>query len=258
MKAVILAGGFGTRLSELTNLLPKPMVTIGEIPILIHIMRHYSYHGVNEFIICLGYKSNYIKDYFTNYMNVISKEITYDFSNGSIERKKFETDNWRVTLVDTGLNTMVGGRIKRIKHLVCDDDSFCLTYGDGLSNVDISKLIEFHAQNDPLVTVTAVQPDGRFGALEINNNKVTNFSEKPKGDKSWINGGYFVVNPKAIDFIEDDQTIWEREPLENISKARKLLAFKHTGFWQPMDSLKDKNKLEELWSRADCPWRLSK
>lgn len=255
MKVVILAGGFGTRLSEETVNIPKPMVEIGGKPILWHIMKIYSHYGYNDFIICLGYKGYIIKEYFMNYFMHMS-DITVDLSNGGIKVHNSKAENWRVTLVDTGLDTMTGGRIKRIKdHL--DGERFMLTYGDGVGDVNINSLVKFHESHGKLATMTAVQPSGRFGALRINDDKkVESFVEKPAGDGAWINGGFFVLEPQVIDYIKDDNTIWEREPLENLTKESQLFAYKHEGFWKPMDTLRDKIELEKLWSTKEAPWKV--
>lgn len=255
MKVVILAGGYGTRLSEETVSIPKPMVEIGGKPILWHIMKIYSHYGYNDFIICLGYKGYIIKEYFMNYFMHMS-DITVDLSNGGIKVHNSKAENWKVTLVDTGLDTMTGGRIKRIKdHL--DGERFMLTYGDGVGDVNINSLVKFHESHGKLATMTAVQPSGRFGALRINDDKkVESFVEKPAGDGAWINGGFFVLEPQVIDYIKDDNTIWEREPLENLTKESQLFAYKHEGFWKPMDTLRDKIELERLWNTKKAPWKV--
>lgn len=254
MKAVILAGGFGTRISEETHLKPKPMIEIGEKPLLWHIMKYYSSFEINEFVICCGYKGYMIKEYFANYF-LHSSDVTFDMKNNSMEVHRKFAEPWKVTLVDTGLETMTGGRLKRVKKFV-DDDTFCFTYGDGISNVDIFQLIEFHKKNKTLATVTAVQPPGRFGTLNINENKIQRFQEKPRGDGNWINGGFFVLEPKIFNYIEDDSTPWERQPLEKLAEEKQLAAYKHTDFWQPLDTLRDKNHLEELWSSKKAPWKI--
>lgn len=254
MKAVILAGGLGTRLSEESYLKPKPMVEIGGQPILWHVMKIYSHYGVHDFIICLGYKGYVIKEYFANYYLHMS-DVTFDMKYHQKQIHNNKAEPWRVTLVDTGEDTMTGGRIKRIQEYVGNED-FCLTYGDGVAAVDIMKLIEFHKERGLLATVTAVQPSGRFGAMEIGNDRVTHFQEKPKGDGSWINGGFFVLSPKIFDYIDGDETVWERKPLERFAAEEQLAAYKHYGFWQPMDTLRDKNQLEELWSSGDAPWKV--
>ena len=257
MKVVILAGGFGTRLSEETELKPKPMIEIGGRPILWHIMKLYSHFGFNDFVICLGYKGYVIKEYFLNYF-VHMSDITVDLSCGSTEIHNTYSDAWKVTLVDTGLNTMTGGRIKRVKEYI-NNETFMMTYGDGVGDVDIRALLDFHKTHGKLATVTAVQPSGRFGSLSIENDEtVGSFIEKPAGDGSWINGGFFVLESQTIDYISNDETVWEREPLENLAKDRKLTAYRHSGFWKPMDTLRDKNELEKLWSSNKAPWRLWK
>lgn len=255
MKVVILAGGYGTRLSEETVNIPKPMVEIGGKPILWHIMKIYSHYGYNDFIICLGYKGYVIKEYFMNYFMHMS-DITVDLSNGGIKVHNSKAENWKVTLVDTGLDTMTGGRIKRIKdHL--DGERFMLTYGDGVGDVNINSLVKFHESHGKLATMTAVQPSGRFGALRINDDKkVESFIEKPAGDGAWINGGFFVLEPQVIDYIKDDSTTWEREPLENLTRESQLFAYKHEGFWRPMDTLRDKIELERLWNTKEAPWKV--
>lgn len=258
MKAVLLAGGFGTRISEESGVRPKPMVEIGERPILWHIMKIYSYHGINEFIICCGYKGYMIKDYFSNYF-VRMSDISIDMSNNKMEVLNNHVEPWKVTLVDTGEHTMTGGRIRRIREYI-DNDTFCLTYGDGVSDVNIRELIEFHQKNKKMVTLTAVQQPGRFGAFTLHRgeNNIHSFREKPKGgeaENAWINGGFFVVEPKAIDYITDDATVWEREPLEILAKTNELGAYRHTGFWQPMDTLRDKQTLEKMWVENNAPWK---
>ena len=253
MKAVILAGGYGTRISEETHLKPKPMIEIGGKPLLWHIMKTYSEHGINDFIICCGYKGYMIKEYFANYFLHMS-DVTFDMKNNKMTVHKKSVEPWSVTLVDTGLNTMTGGRLKRIKEHV-KNETFCFTYGDGLSNVNISELINFHKKNNSKATVTSVQPPGRFGTLDISGNKIINFKEKPAGDGNWINGGYFVLEPSVFDYLKDDNTIWEREPLEKLAEENELSAFKHTGFWQPLDTLRDKNYLDELWNSDEAFWK---
>lgn len=254
MKVVILAGGLGTRLSEETELKPKPMVEIGGKPILWHIMKTYSYYGFNDFIILTGYKSHMIKDYFINYYNRYS-DITVDMENNSVEIHKTRHEPWKVTLLYTGQNTMTGGRIKKAKDYI-KDERFLLTYGDGVSDININNLIKAHENSKKLATMTAVQLSGRFGALVIrDNNMITSFMEKPKGEESWINGGYFVCEPEIFNYIQDgDDTIFERAPLENLAKDNQLNAFKHNGFWQPMDTLRDKTELTELWQNNKAPW----
>lgn len=253
MKAVILAGGLGTRIAEETSTRPKPMVEIGGKPILWHIMKMYSAHGVNEFVICCGYKGYIIKEYFANYFLHMS-DVTFDMSNNGMEIHHKKAEPWKVTLVDTGENTLTGGRLKRVRDYI-GDDAFCFTYGDGVGSVDITALIEFHKAHGKSATVTAVQPPGRFGALEMSGSKVNRFVEKPHGDGMYINGGFFVLNPKVIDLIDDDGTIWERNPLEKLAATGELQAFKHDGFWQPMDTLRDKQQLEELWQSGQAPWK---
>jgi glucose-1-phosphate cytidylyltransferase len=254
MKAVILAGGLGTRITEETNTKPKPMVEIGGKPILWHIMKIYSSYGINDFIICLGYKGYVIKEYFANYF-LHSSDVSFDMVNNKMDIHQNYAEPWHVTLVDTGENTMTGGRLKRIKPYLGDDD-FCFTYGDGVGNINIKQLIDFHKQQATLATVTATQPAGRFGALQLDEKKVTGFQEKPQGDGTWINGGFFVLSPKVIDYIEGDETVWERQPLEYLAKDGQMSAFLHDGFWQPMDTLRDKIHLEELWQSGKAPWKL--
>ena len=252
MKAVILAGGLGTRISEETIIRPKPLVEIGGYPIIWHILKNYSYHGINEFVICLGYKGYMIKEYFANYFLHMSN-VTIDIKNNTTEIHDVSAEPWKITLVDTGQDTMTGGRIKRIEKYI--DDTFCLTYGDGLSNVNISSLIQFHNKKKKMVTLTAVQPPGRFGSLLLDDSTVQSFIEKPKGDNSWINGGFFVSETDIFDFIEDDSTILEKHTLSTLAKQNQVNAFKHDGFWQPMDTLRDKNYLEDLWSSGNIPWK---
>jgi glucose-1-phosphate cytidylyltransferase len=253
MKAVILSGGLGTRLSEETATRPKPMVEIGGRPILWHILKTYSAHGINDFVICAGYKGYIIKEYFANYFLHMS-DVTFDMRENSMEVHEKRSEPWRVTIVDTGDETLTGGRIKRIAPYV--EDTFCLTYGDGVADVNIPELLDFHKTHGRKATLTAVQPAGRFGALGIEENIVTAFQEKPQGDGSWINGGYFVLEPSVFDFIDGDKTIWERAPLENLSKQGELAAYQHRGFWQPMDTLRDKILLEELWDSGKAPWKV--
>jgi len=255
MKAVIFAGGFGTRLSEETSLKPKPMVEIGGKPILWHIMNIYSKFGINDFIICCGYKGYVIKEYFANYYMHMS-DLTVNLHSGDIEYCNCKAEPWKITLVDTGLNTMTGGRLKRVKEYV-GNETFMLTYGDGVAAININKLLEFHKNQGKVATLTAVQPSGRFGALNIDNNSTVNtFMEKPDGDGSWINGGFFVLEPEVFNYIKDDKTIFEREPLERLARDNELSAYKHKGFWKPMDTLKDKNDLEELWDKGEAPWKI--
>lgn len=255
MKAVILAGGYGTRISEESGIRPKPMVEVGGKPILWHILKIYSAYGINEFIICLGYKGHMIKEYFANYcMN--NSDVTFDMRTNSMEMHRNDTEPWKVTLVHTGHNSMTGGRLKRVKDYI-GNETFCMTYGDGVSDINIEETIKFHKAQGALATLAAVQQPGRFGAftLPAEENTIQHFQEKPKGgDLSWINGGFFVLEPQVFDYIEDDHTTWEREPLELLAKQGKLAAFRHTGFWQPMDTLRDKNYLEELWQQGKAPW----
>jgi glucose-1-phosphate cytidylyltransferase len=254
MKVVILAGGLGTRLSEETVIRPKPMVEIGGKPILWHIMKIYSHYGFNDFVICLGFKGYMIKEYFSNYFLHMS-DVTFDMSTNGMEVHQQSAEPWRVTLVDTGQESMTGGRVKRVARYL-DNEPFMLTYGDGVADVDIAKLVSFHKQHGRQATVTSVQPMGRFGALDMTkDNKVLGFQEKPKGDGSWVNGGFFVLDPIVLDRIESDKTVFEKEPLEGLASDGQLVAYKHNGFWQPMDTLRDKNHLEELWS-GDAPWRV--
>lgn len=254
MKAVILAGGFGTRISEETILKPKPLIEVGGMPILWHLMKIYSQYNIDEFIICCGYKGYMIKEYFANYFLHMS-DITFDIKNNEMEVHHKFAEPWKVTLVDTGIKTMTGGRLKRIEKYL-DDESFCFTYGDGLSNVEISKLIDFHKNKKKLATLTATKPPGKFGILDLQDDMVKKFMEKPKGDGAWINGGFFVLEPSVIDYIKNDSTIWEKEPLENLANDNQLVAYKHHGFWQPLDTLRDKNNLEQLWSLGNAPWKI--
>ena len=255
MKAVILAGGLGTRLSEETNLKPKPMVEIGGKPMLWHIMKLYSAHGINEFIICCGYKGYVIKEYFANYFLHMS-DVTFDMENNKMEVHNKRAEPWSVTLVDTGDNSMTGGRLLSVLDYVKDEKAFCFTYGDGVGNIDISKSIQFHYEHGKLATLTATYPPGRFGALDIDEGVVRSFKEKPKGDGAMINGGFFVLSPKVINYISDLSTTWEEEPLNNLASEGELMAFKHEGFWQPMDTLRDKIKLEEMWKSGVAPWNI--
>ncbi len=255
MKAVILAGGLGTRISEETHLKPKPMIEIGGMPILWHIMKMYSHYGINDFIVCCGYKGYVIKEYFANYFMHMS-DITFDMSTNSMKVHQMKAEPWKVTLVDTGEETMTGGRLKRVARYIDDHEPFCFTYGDGVSDVDIGKSIAFHKQHGLLATLTATLPPGRFGALDIQSDKVSTFKEKPKGDGAMVNGGFFVLSPKVIALIGDDTTIWEREPLEHLSEDGQLAAFQHAGFWQPMDTLRDRTYLEELWATGKAPWKV--
>lgn len=254
MKAVILAGGYGTRLSEETHLKPKPMVEIGSKPILWHIMKIYSYHGINDFIICLGYKGYVIKEYFANYF-LHQSDVTFDIGNNEMFVHNNHSEPWKVTLVDTGEDTLTGGRLKRVQHYV-GNEPFCFTYGDGLSDVNIRGLIEFHKRNNKWATLIAVNPPGRFGAIDISNEKVNRFKEKPQGEDSWINGGFFVLEPEVFDLIKGDNTSWESTPLEYLASIDQLCAYKHNGFWLPMDTLRDKNRLEEMWNSRQAPWKV--
>lgn len=253
MKAIILAGGLGTRISEESTSKPKPMIEIGGRPILWHIMKMYSAHHINEFVICCGYKGYVIKEYFANYFLHMS-DITIDMSINNIIVHHKKAEPWKVTLVDTGESTQTGGRLKRVANYI--DDTFCMTYGDGVGSIDISSLIDFHRTHGKLATMTAVQPPGRFGALDLQDTEIKSFLEKPQGDGGWINGGFFVLSPKIFDFIDGDETLWEKQPLENLAKRGQLQAFFHSGFWQPMDTLRDKNHLEELWGSGKAPWKL--
>ena len=255
MRAVILAGGLGTRISEETVDRPKPMLEIGGKPILWHILKIYSAHGINDFVICLGYKSYTIKEYFKNYF-LHSSDVTFDLRNNTMEVHQVLSEPWKVTLVETGLNTMVGGRIKRILPYVADGEAFCLTYGDGVADVNITEAIAQHKAKGLYATVTAVQPPGRFGALRFEDGFVRGFQEKPAGDGGWINGGFFVLSPKVGDFIDGDSTVWEREPMEKLAAESQLNAYFHNGFWQPMDTLRDKCHLEALWSAGKAPWKV--
>ena len=256
MKAVILAGGLGTRISEETHLKPKPMIEIGHKPILWHIMKIYSSHGINDFVICCGYKGYVIKEYFANYFLHMS-DVTFDMAQNKMEVHQNNAESWRVTLVDTGENSMTGGRLKRVKEYVKDDDAFCFTYGDGVSDVDITKLINFHKEHGKQATLIATRPPGRYGALKIiDDNRVDHFQEKPDGDGSWINGGFFVLSPKVIDYIEGDNTNWEGESLVSLARDGELVAYTHDGFWQTMDTLREKNLLEDLWKSGKPPWKV--
>jgi glucose-1-phosphate cytidylyltransferase len=254
MKAVILAGGLGTRILEESHLRPKPMIEIGGKPILWHIMKIYSHHGVNEFVICLGYKGYVIKEYFANYFLHMS-DVTFDMEKNRMEVHQQNAEPWRVTLVDTGANTMTGGRLKRVKNYLTPGEPFCFTYGDGVADIDITQEIAFHKAHGRLATVAAVQPPGRYGALLRDGDAVRGFKEKPQGDGGWINGGFFVLQPKVIDFIADDATSWESEPMTTLSAENQLRAFEHKGFWQPMDTLREKTVLEELWQSDQAPWK---
>ena len=253
MQAVILAGGLGTRLGEETSVRPKPMIEIGGMPIIWHIMKLYAAHGVNDFIVCLGYKGYLIKEYFANYF-LHTADVTIDLANNSIDVHQKRSEPWRITLVDTGAETMTGGRIKAIQPYLKAGEPFCLTYGDGLSSIDITALIAFHKAHGKKATISAVAPPGRFGAIEFDGDRVHNFREKPDGDGAYINGGFFVVDPSVIDLIHGPETLWEREPLEQLAAAGELMAYRHAGFWQPMDTLRDKIALEEYW-RTGAPWK---
>ncbi|KQQ31086.1 glucose-1-phosphate cytidylyltransferase [Duganella sp. Leaf126] len=257
MKAVILAGGLGSRISEETNLKPKPMVEIGGKPILWHIMKMYSHHGINEFVICCGYKGYVIKEYFANYFLHMS-DVTFDMRNNEMHVHQRYAEPWKVTLVDTGEDSMTGGRLRRVRDYVKDEEDFCFTYGDGVSDVDIARVIAFHRAAGVDATLTATFPPGRFGALDIQDGRVGSFREKPKGDGGMINGGFFVLKPKVIDLIAGDDTTWEREPLEALATSGQLAAYQHEGFWQPMDTLRDKTLLEQLWQSGQAPWKVWK
>ena len=254
MKAVILAGGLGTRISEETHLRPKPMIEIGGRPILWHIMKSYSAHGVNDFVVCCGYKGYQIKEYFANYFLHMS-DVTFDMADNRMEVHERKAEPWRVTLVDTGDDTMTGGRLKRVARYLQGEPAFCFTYGDGVSDLDVSASIEFHRQHGKLATVTAVQPPGRYGALQLADTTVSGFVEKPRGDGGLINGGFFVLSPGCLDLIAGDGTTWESEPLTRLAQMDELRAFRHTGFWQPMDTLREKNLLEDLWASGRAPWK---
>ena len=254
MKAVILAGGFGTRISEETYLKPKPMIEIGGKPILWHIMKIYSTHGINDFVICCGYKGYMIKEYFANYFLHMS-DVTFDIKNNKMEVHRKFAEPWKITLVDTGINTMTGGRLKQIQQHV-ENETFCLTYGDGVANINIKKLVDFHKKSKTFATLTGVQPPGRFGILDIKNEKVTKFNEKPSGDGDWINGGFFVLEPEIFNYIADESSVWEKEPLQKLAIENQLSVFKHTGFWQPMDTVRDQKYLEDLWGAQKAPWKI--
>ncbi len=254
MKAVILAGGLGTRISEETTLKPKPMVEVGGKPILWHIMKSYSTHGINDFVICCGYKGYVIKEFFANYF-LHTSDVTFDMQTNKMEVHSRHAEPWRVTLVDTGEETQTGGRLMRVRKYVENDEAFCFTYGDGVSDIDIGASIAFHKKHGKLGTMTAVQPPGRFGAIDIDGQRIVRFKEKPQGDGNWINGGYFVLSPKVIDYITGDGTLWEKEPMENLARDNQIDAFIHKGFWQPMDTLRDRVHLEDLWSSGTAPWK---
>lgn len=253
MQLVLLAGGLGTRISEETEVKPKPMIEIGGKPIIWHIMKIYSHHGINEFIICCGYKGYMIKEYFSNYF-LHTSDVTFNLANNETQLHTGTAEPWKVTLIDTGEDTMTGGRLKKIKHYI--NGTFCMTYGDGVGDINISKVINSHITSKKLATVTAVKPSGRFGALKIKDDLVSNFMEKPDGDGSWINAGFFVLEPETLDLIKDAQTKWEEEPLESLSNKSQLNAYKHEGFWQPMDTLRDKKTLETMWNDNNAPWRV--
>jgi len=254
MKAVILAGGLGTRISEETNIKPKPMVEIGGHPILWHVMKIYSAHGINDFIICAGYKGYVIKEYFANYFLHMS-DVTFDMKENRMEVHRRRSEPWRVTIVDTGEETMTGGRLRRVRDYV-GDETFCFTYGDGVGDVNIAELVAYHKREGCCATLTGVQPPGRYGALGIDGRRVIGFQEKPEGDGGWINGGFFVLEPAVIDLIADDATIWERKPLEELARSSQLSVYKHSGFWQPMDTLREKIRLEKLWASGKAPWKV--
>jgi glucose-1-phosphate cytidylyltransferase len=254
VKVVILAGGLGTRIGEETQVRPKPMIEIGGRPILWHIMKIYTSYGATDFVICLGYKGYVIKEYFANYFLHMS-DVTFDISKNQMTVHEAKAEPWRVTLVNTGDDSMTGGRLKRIQSYVADEPEFCFTYGDGLADINIDDLVAFHRREGRLVTITATQPPGRFGAVELDGTRVSQFVEKPRGDGNWINGGFFVASPKALDYIEGESTVWEAGPLERLAAEGQLAAYTHTGFWQPLDTLRDKNYLEDLWVRGKAPWR---
>lgn len=255
MKAVILAGGLGTRISEETHLKPKPMIEIGGMPILWHIMKIYSHYGIHDFVICCGYKGYVVKEYFANYFLHMS-DVTFDMANNRMEVHHQTAEPWKVTLVDTGEATQTGGRLKRVGSYLQDEDAFCFTYGDGVSNVDVAKLVAFHKAQGVKATLTATFPPGRFGALDLEGYKIRSFKEKPKGDGAMINGGFFVLSPEVINLIKDDTTVWERGPLETLASEGQLAAYHHNGFWQPMDTLRDRNYLEECWASGQAPWKV--
>ncbi|MGB1124355.1 MAG: glucose-1-phosphate cytidylyltransferase [Phycisphaeraceae bacterium] len=256
MKAVIFAGGLGTRISEETSIRPKPMVEIGQRPILWHIMKIYSYYGINDFIICCGYKGEVIKEYFVNY-RMKSSTVSIDLNTNDVQISTDNMEPWRIVMAETGANTMTGGRLKQVRDFI-GDETFCLTYGDGVADINVKALVDLHKQQNKLCTMTAVQPPGRWGAFSLGDDdvEVKHFREKPEGDGAWINGGFFVCEPKVIDYIEGDQTVWEREPMSNIAHDGEMVAYKHAGFWQPMDTLRDKNLLESLWESGKAPWKV--
>ena len=256
MKAIILAGGLGTRFAEETDLKPKPMIEIGNKPILWHIMKIYSAHGINEFIICCGYKGHLIKEYFSKYF-LHQSDVTFELKNNTMKVHQNNSESWKVSLVDTGEKTMTGGRLKRVKEYVKDEKAFCFTYGDGLGNIDISALIKFHQAHGKQATLTATRPQGRYGVLKLGDKEIVErFQEKPEGDGSWINGGFFVLSPEVINLIKDDQTSWEKEPLTSLAKNNQIFAYKHHGFWQPMDTLREKIMLNDLWNEGNAPWKM--
>ncbi len=257
MKVVILAGGLGTRISEESSTKPKPMIEIGGKPILWHIMKTYSKHGLNDFIICCGYKGYVIKEYFANYF-LHNSDVTFDIRENTMKVHQNSSEPWQVTVVDTGEGTMTGGRLKRVSRFLSDDETFCFTYGDGVSDVDLTELIQFHKEHGKLASVTAVQPPGRFGVLNFEGDTVLSFTEKPSGDGAYINGGFFVLSSKVFSYISDDSTIWEKQPMENLAKDGEMKAYFHSGFWQPMDTLRDKNYLEDLWRNHSAPWKVWK
>jgi len=256
VKAVILAGGRGTRISEESHLRPKPMVEIGDKPILWHIMSIYAAHGIEDFIICLGYRGYIIKEYFANFMLHAAKSVTFDFDKDVVSYEQGGSERWRVTLVETGLHTQTGGRLKRLSNILNEEDDFCMTYGDGLSNVDVTAAIAYHKAEGRLATVTTVAPPGRFGTIQSQSGRVTGFSEKPRGDGNRINGGFFVLSPKVLDFVEGDQSIWEHGPMDALVQRGELTAYRHDGFWQPMDTLRERDLLREMWDTGNAPWRM--
>ncbi len=255
MKVVILAGGMGTRFAEETVLRPKPMIEIGGKPILWHIMKIYSAHGLNDFVICLGYKGYLIKEYFANYF-LHQSDVTFDLKSNDMKIHQTQSESWKVTLIDTGDLTMTGGRLKRAARFLNPDEDFCFTYGDGVSNINVTELIRFHQAQKTLATVTAVQPPGRFGKLNLELNRVEGFQEKPQGDGAWINGGFFVLSPRVLNYIDGDSTTWEQTPMHRLAQEGQLSAYQHNGFWQPMDTLRDKNMLEDLWQKNQAPWKV--
>ncbi|MCE1239383.1 MAG: glucose-1-phosphate cytidylyltransferase [Azonexaceae bacterium] len=255
MKAVILAGGLGTRISEESHLKPKPMIEVGGKPIIWHIMKIYAAHGISDFVICLGYKGYVIKEYFANYF-LHNSDVTFDMRNNRMEVHERHAEPWRVTLVDTGERTQTGGRLRRVRHFIDDGEPFCFTYGDGVTDIDIGATIAFHRSRNVAATIAAVTPPGRFGALRLTGDQVDAFEEKPDGDGGMINGGFFVLSPSVIDLIDNDHTVWEKGPLETLARSGQLAAWRHTGFWHPMDTLRDKNHLEELWQSGKAPWKV--